>query len=183
VLRAGASGASVRGLPTLVSIRRDGLGRFPRLRARLEAVRPDLARIEETQRPGFSLSPPEFLDVMGAPGSASRGTLRALIFPRITEEPGRMTLRRVGPAETLARLCDGLFRAGLRSPLAEVFRFHPGAELPAPLDLQHWIAEQVPAFECRLGAGGAPEASECLSLLAIATRDAARSRAPIAVSA
>src|SRR4029450_11975487 len=65
VVRPERTPVSVRGLPTLVSIRCDTLEHFPAARARLERIRPDLAGMARSGRSRFSLSPPEFCELMG----------------------------------------------------------------------------------------------------------------------
>jgi hypothetical protein len=165
VLRLGEGGATLRGLPTLVSIRWDGLDRFPALRERLAAVRPDLAGMGASERSSFSISPPEFCALLGDCARQSGGPLRALVFPRITDDPTRLALRRLDAAEALERLRQGLFRAAHASPLGEAFvsrRTGPPSGAP---EAHRWIAESVPCFDCRLGGGSAPGPEECRGLL------------------
>jgi energy-coupling factor transporter ATP-binding protein EcfA2 len=170
VVRANGSGtaATVRGLPTLVSIRSDTLERFPVVRARLDGVRPEAA-----SRPRATVTPPEFLELVGRPARAPGGPLLALVFPRVGAGPNRLALRRLGPAEAEARLREGLFRAGRTSPLGDVF-VPPGAE-PAAVAGRvreeadravRRLAADVPCFECLLGGGAPPGAAECRALLA-----------------
>jgi hypothetical protein len=165
VLRLGEGGATVRGLPTLVSIRWDGLGAFPAVVERLAGVRPDLAGIGATARSSFSLSPPAFCELMGDCPRQSGGPLRALVFPRITDDPARSTLRRLDAAEARERFRQGLFRAEHASPLGEAFASRrPRAPGPAP-ETERWIAETLPCFDCRLGGGAPPTTDEGRDLL------------------
>jgi hypothetical protein len=156
VLRPTGSGVSVRGLPTLVSIRCDSLDRFPAARRRLAGIRPDLAEAGRDERASFSLSPPEFCELMGDCPRDSGGPLLALIFPRITADPAPLTLHPLEAPEAVARFRYGLFRAAHASPLGEAFvSSAAGVASPAPEAIQR-IAQSVPAFDCRLGVGEVP---------------------------
>jgi hypothetical protein len=156
VVRPRQGGASVRGLPTLVSIRCDTLAHFPAAGARLGRIRPDLAGIEHSERPSFSLSPPEFCELMGDCPRESGGPLLALIFPRVTDDGAPLTLRRLGAAEALERFRTGLFRAGHASPLGQAFASRSGGSAVSPLQDQQRIAETIPCFDCRMRAGEIP---------------------------
>jgi hypothetical protein len=165
VLRREETTVSVRGLPTLVSIRRDTLERFPAARARLGRVRPDLGESELAQRPSFSVSPPVFCELMGGCPRESGGPLRALLFPRITGNPTALSVRRLDPPEALERFRAGLFRAGHASPLGQVFVSRPdGSSFSTRAD-HRWIAETVPSFDCQLGGDEAPGADGCRAIL------------------
>jgi len=165
VLRPTAAGVSVRGLPTLVSIRCDTLHCFPAARRRLAGIRPDLADVGLTERASFSLSPPEFCELMGDCPRESGGPLLALIFPRITDDPAPLTLRRLAAPEALARFRQGLFRAAHASPLGEAFVSRAAGAASSALEAHRWIAESVPGFDCRLGGGAAPGTEACRALL------------------
>jgi hypothetical protein len=164
VLRPTESGVGVRGLPTLVSIRCDTLAHFPAARWRLGGIRPDLAT-GPSEPTSFSLSPPEFCELMGDCPRESGGPLLALIFPRITRDPAPLTLERVAAPEALARFREGLFRAGHASPLGEAFASKAALAASSAHAAERRIAESVPAFDCRLGGGGAPGAEACRGLL------------------
>jgi hypothetical protein len=164
VLRGTDGRASLRGLPTLVSIRRDTLERFPAAQARLASVRPDADGGERAERPNVSLSPPEFCELLGGCPRASGGPLLALLFPRIGDAPTPLRAQRLAQGEALARLRAGLFRAGHASPLGEVFA--PG-RAPAPSDASlAALAARVPAYDCLLAGDAAPDAEACRRLLA-----------------
>jgi hypothetical protein len=165
VLRLTPAGASVRGLPTLVSVRRDTLARFPAARARLGSVRPDLAGAEQAQRPSFSMSPPEFCELMGDCPRASGGPLLALLFPRIGEDAAPLSWRRLGAEEALARLRAGLFRAGHASPLGQAFVSAAAAAADARDADHRLVAERIPGFACSLGGDAAPGEQDCRRLL------------------
>jgi hypothetical protein len=175
VLHAGDDGTTVRGLPTLVSIRIDALDRFPGLEERLAVVRPDLgseAMLRGTNgikpRNRFSLSPPEFYRVMGDCPRQAGGPMVALVFPRITDQPTAMRLRRVEPVEAAMFFRQGLFRASHAGPLAEVFVSARGVPLQTPDSVEHTarrVAESVTAFDCELGGGMAPGPEQCRELI------------------
>jgi hypothetical protein len=177
-LRANGAGVSVRGLPTIVSIRRDGLERFPAARQRLSAVRPDLAGHEQPDRPNFSLSPPEFCALMNDCPRASGGPLLALIHPRITDDPTRLSLHRLDADEALERFRQGLFRAAHASPLGEAFASAAAREASFERESQRRIVESIPSFDVRLGAGGAPGTPECRDLLARIAKARSEARRP-----
>ena len=67
------------------------------------------------------MSPPEFHQLLGGCTSASGGRLSALVFPRVTNNAAKLTLRRLQPAEVLVRFPQGLFRASQPTVLGEVF--------------------------------------------------------------
>jgi len=165
VLRPTESGVTVRGLPTLVSIRCDTLDRLPARRRRLDEVRPDLAGGGRNEPTSFSLSPPEFCELMGDCPRESGGPLLALIFPRITDDPAPLTLHPLAAPEALTRFRQGLFRAAHASPLGQAFvSSAAGAASPAPEAIRR-IVQSVPGFDCRLGAGEALGAEACRTLL------------------
>lgn len=159
----GADGATVRGLPTIVSITRDGLARFPALRDRLFAARPALAAGEEN----VGLAPQEFTALLTSPRAAS-GPAAAFLFPSVTTNPRRLTLRRLDAAEALPRFRAGLFRSAQDTLLGEVFRLDspPGlTPWQAGESAGRWLAAHRPCFAVELGGDAAPDASECRDLL------------------
>ena len=164
VLRLTDEAVTVRGLPTLVSIRRDTLEHFPAARSRLGAIRPDLGG-DWGARTSFSLDPPLFCELMGGCPQASGGPLRALVFPRLTGAPERLALRRLGPDDAVARFRQGLFRATRSSPLGDVFTRRGPAEEGAVADLERWIARRLPCFEAELGGASPPSGEECRALI------------------
>jgi hypothetical protein len=165
VARPGIATVSVRGLPTIVSIRCDTLEHFPAARARLERIRPDLAGSERSGRSRFSLSPPEFCELMGDCPRESGGPLMALIFPRVTDDPTPLRLRRLDPAEALERFRTGLFRAGFANPLGEAFVSRASRSVVSSSEHQRRIAETIPCFDCRVRAGETPGKDGCRRLL------------------
>ena len=163
VLRAGADGATLRGLPTIVSITRDGLARFPALRERIFAARPALAAGEAN----VGLAPQEFTALLTSPRAAS-GPAAAFLFPSVTTNPQRLTLRRLDAAEALQRFRAGLFRSAQDTLLGEVFRWDspPGlTPWQAGEAAGRWLVAHRACFAVELGGDGAPTAAECRDLL------------------
>jgi len=180
VLRPDGAGASVLGLPTIVSVRRDSLERFPSARARLAGIRPEVAAAWDAapstesdvaaDRASAGMSPPELRRLLGAPACASGGPVAGLVFPRIEGGPSRLTMRRLGAEEALRRFEQGLFRAGHASPLGEVLLPRASGDLrsvarEAAARMGRRVAAEVPCFDCALGGDGPPSAEECRALV------------------
>lgn len=165
LLRAGADAATIRGLPTIVSITRDGLTRFPAVRDRLLAARPDLAG----DRPSIGLTPDELIRILDLP-SATSGPLAAFLLPRITANAARLTVTRLDPAAALAPLRAGLFRAGHPTLLGDVFAWDtpPGLSpsQAAEPTLQH-VATHLPCFAVEIGGALPPDEADCQALLRV----------------
>jgi hypothetical protein len=165
VLRPDGTGLRVRGLPTLVSIRRDTLAWFPSARSDLERLRPDLFDPDPAPGPRYSVSPPEFCHLFGDCRRVGGGPLRALLFPRITDDPRPLSVGRLEPPAAAERVRAGLFRAGQASPLGQAFvGAGNGSAVSMPIDPE-WIAECVPSFACELGSGRAPGDEDTRALL------------------
>ena len=119
----------------------------------------------------FSLSPPQFFELMGGCPRGSGGRLAALLYPRVTDDAARLRVRRLDASEALECFHRGLFRASKPTLLGEVFV--PAAEVgrsPAPQDaaagIDRWVADHLPCFEILLGGGRMPEPSECREMVA-----------------
>lgn len=165
VLRVGDGGATVRGLPTLVSITRSGLDGFASFRERLFAARPDLAAVAG---PSVGLGPHQFVRLLSAP-RASCGPAVAFLFPHVTSNPERLVHRRLSAAEVLQPFRAGLFRAGHATVLGDVFALEtPRGRTPRESGeaAGRWVAANLPCFLVELGGGQPPTAEECRSLLA-----------------
>jgi hypothetical protein len=158
VLRGPPPAVTVRGLPTLVSIRAGTLDRFPAARDRLGQIRPDLGgpEAEGAPRSRVSLGPSEFCELMGGCRREEGGPVRALLFPRVTDRPPVLSVRPLDPPEALARLRAGLFRAGYASPLGQVFPPRPDGSPPPAFAACATLAAAVPSFDCQLGGGTPP---------------------------
>jgi hypothetical protein len=164
VLRVGDAGATVRGLPTLVSITRHCLDAFPGVRDRLFAVRPDLVTRDT---PKLGCGPHQFARLWSAP-RASHGPAAAFLFPRVTTHRERLVLHRLSAADARACFHDGLFRTGHKTLLGDVFAFEtPHGRTPAEAGAAAggWIAANLPCFRIDLGGGAPPTAAECRELL------------------
>ena len=170
VLRVADSSAIVRGLPTIVSITRTGLDAFPGFRQRLFAVRPDLA-VSDT--PSLGLGPHQFARLFSSPPSC-HGRVSAFLFPQVTDNRRRLVLRRLAPPEALDRFREGLFRAGQRAVLGEVFALQTAADTSSWTmgeTAGRWVAANLPCFLVELGGDGPPTAEECRTLLAEICRE------------
>jgi len=165
VLRVGEAPATLRGLPTLVSITRSGLDACPSFRERLFTARPKLAA---SDAPSVGMGPHEFVSLLGAPQAAS-GPVAAFLFPRVTSHPERLALHRLPPAEALALFREGLFRAQRATVLGDVFTGGTaGGRTPWGVGeaAGRWVSSNLPCFRVELGGGGPPTAEQCRSLLA-----------------
>jgi hypothetical protein len=165
VLRVDADGAFVRGLPTIVSMRKNSLDAFPRLREQLLAIRPEMAAPDTDK---VSVGPHELLALLSAKHT-SCGAVAAFLFPRVTENRARLSLRRLSTPETLEEFRAGLFRIDAPTLLGHVFatpmtRGKTARELAERAE--RWVAAHVPCFRIELGGGEPPTAAECRTLLA-----------------
>lgn len=170
VLRVEAGAATLRGLPTIVSIRRESLATLPRFRERLFVAHPHLAARD---RPRLGLAPHELLGLFPSRRHASSGRASAFLFPEVVPSPVRPSLRRLSEADALDRFRQGLFRAGHPTVLGDVFA-SDATRGPAPWRAAEtagrWVSENLPCFRLELGTGLPPTATECRSLLARATK-------------
>jgi hypothetical protein len=168
-----------RGVPAIVALRRDTLDLFPALAERLAATAYyQRLTLEEAagdpvpsagQRAGLPrLSPIQLCRLLGVRARAEC-EIAAMVFPRITGQPGASSLRRLSPAETCVQLDGSLFgiRPGRWS--SAVFAL---AEGPPPADRAaltarcEALADSVPGFECRLGLGAYESARAADDLVA-----------------
>jgi hypothetical protein len=162
--------ASVRGLATIVSIRRDGLRAFPGLTERIRAELPE--RFVDG-KPNVSLHPPELLRLCGLRGAAG-GPLAAVLLPTVTDGADALRLRRLSSRAALPRLRASLFRAGHARALGEVFASEAsyGRAVPeAAENSLRWLAGHLPCFAVELGGGRPPAAADCLRLLEAIRRE------------
>jgi hypothetical protein len=153
----------VRGMPTIVKVLRQTMTWFPDLeRHFLDSPyhhRSTLAEAIQRGRPGssvsrhgyWSLSPAQFCDLLGV-GAASHADLAALVFPRISSNPGRVTVDRLAATQAAADLQAGLFVRGsspatLDFTTAEV----EAADRPDLDGLCRRLAARIPSFACELG--------------------------------
>ena len=159
--------ASVRaiGVPTVVRLRRGTLDLFPALARSLEASgyehRLTLDEAADHREPR-SVSPSgarrvthaqlcRVLDVRARAECA----VAALVFPRITEEPGAFTVRRLAPADVVARLEGALFGVRGGRSTSDVFVLPDDPPAPDRAEIAarcRALADRIPGLECRLGA-------------------------------
>lgn len=167
VVRLDAAGASVHGMPTLVSVRHPTLEAYPDLRRELERKRYDhmraLGEAGETRRmwpsgSSIDLSPAQFCELLGI-GAAAQGRLAALLFVRSYSLGGGVRLGALGVDE----IADDVARARLGSeaddPAQSIFAslLGPAAAPVDRRDAARRLAACVPGFELRtesLEAGG-----------------------------
>jgi hypothetical protein len=164
VVPAAAGRPSATGMPTIVALRRGTLDLFPSLAARAAASGYAYClTLEEAlaagPRPGDprgkpdSLSPAQLCRLLDVRPLAC-SEIAAIVFPRITREPGTFALRRLTEAEVVDEIPDMLF--GVRGGRFTSSVFADPAD-PLPPDLGALaercrdIASRVPCVECRLG--------------------------------
>ena len=152
-----------RGLPTVVTVREDGLSLFPVLKGRLsrssdwdmltlrEARRGILGPTRPNAEGRYTVSPAQFGPLLGARPAADE-PLDAVLFPRVTQKPGGIEFVRLAPGTARRALRAGVFRAGSSRKSGDLFDA-PAGDRPLlsesdPLDR---IAGTLPCFECRLG--------------------------------
>ena len=178
VVVTGAAGRpSATGVPTIVALRRGTLDLFPSLAARAAASGyayrltqgEALAAGSRSADPGGkpdSLSPAQLCRLLDVPSLAC-SQIAAIVFPRVTGEPGTFALRRLTEAEVVEEIPDMLF--GVRGGRYTSSLFVDPADPPPP-DLDALtercrnLASRLPCVECRLGleAFDAPAAADDL---------------------
>jgi hypothetical protein len=155
----------LRGIPTVVTLRKTTLEMFPAVRQRLEgsSFNPCL-RLREARLallgPAASdnegrlhLSPRQLLATTGS-GMAGGGPLSLLIFPRVTPQRTGASLVPL-PAESAAeRIGAALFQAGSVDKRPTMFVARRSRDAAPGNGAAHFaraLASCVPCFECRLG--------------------------------
>ena len=153
-----------RGVPTIVKLRHGTFDLFPALAERVAATgyHHRLTIDEAAGRPAFAanelvdaprLSPAQLCRLL-AVSARAECEIAALVFPKVTGEPGVFTLRRLSPQETAARLEGAFFGVRPGRWTSDVFTL---ADEPPPPDRAaltaraRALADRVPGFECRLG--------------------------------
>jgi hypothetical protein len=167
--------AVARGVPTIIALRRSTLDRFPAVAARLDGIpyhhRLTLAEAAALEAETAAsrddagrLSPAQLCRVLDV-APLAEAEVSALLFPRITHEPGAFRTRRLSEGDTEALLGSAVFGATLGRWTSDVFT--DPADPPAPdgdalRDRCRWLASRIPAFECRIGldAHGPPRAAD-----------------------
>lgn len=154
-----------RGLPTIASLRIDGLDQFPGLATRIgrSGFYPALTRTE-VNRWGpagtepwegrkFTLSPSQLCELTGARAAAA-APLGAVVFPTVTEGGRGIRVRRLSHSDALAALRTGLFRAGRRVQVGELFSVRGSSPAPRPGELESVldaVAARVGCYAVELG--------------------------------
>jgi hypothetical protein len=153
------------GVPTVVRLRRGTLDLFPALARSLDAAgyQHRLTLAEAADDPGPRPASPggarrvshaQLCRVMGV-GARSECAIAALVFPRITEEPGEFALRPLARDEVVARLEGALFGARAGRSTSDVFVLPWDPPPPDGADIAERcraLADRVPGVECRLDA-------------------------------
>jgi hypothetical protein len=168
----------IRGLPTLVSLRRESLALFPALRDQLSGrsyqhelglgeapATPSVARFANG---GRSLSPPQFCELLGI-RRADQAGLAGVLFPRVTGAGGGIGIERLSAEDGGARLAKALFRRGLSVHAAGLFDLEvkDSVSPEGPVEEQcRAVASRIPCFEWRLGLDAYDDPASIDSLLA-----------------
>lgn len=179
-------GITLRGMPTIVSIRDGTLALFPGMGA-------DIARrgyrsrasLADTQEPGrlqhipvkpegAGVTPRQFC-ALWQREPVAQAQAAALLFPQRTGLPGGLTLRRLEPDEAESRLREGLFGHIGPDRLSEVFTVFPPrltcGQAPDDAGLCRRLAAAVPAWECQLGNDSYRDSRGAQRLLALLAGD------------
>src|SRR5262249_53240785 len=113
-----AAPPDARGVPTLVSLRRTTLDLFPELARRQAARRYHYARALDERAPGPAQAKPDREVVTPAQlcrltdtSPVGHGPLAAVVFPRLTGEPGGLALTRLSDREAASALTGALLGA------------------------------------------------------------------------
>jgi hypothetical protein len=155
----------LRGMPTIVTVRDQTLDLFPALQQPLLGGRYDYRRaLGEEERDGapaarlrsgrpFDLAPAQFCSLLQARMSG-QSRVRALLFPRVTEETDGIQLRGLSAHAAQERLSGALF--GIDSPqkTSQAFVLAPhdlGVDRASVEKLCLSLTTQVQCFECQLG--------------------------------
>jgi len=155
---------TLTGMPTIATIRSSMLPLFPGLIDRLPTV--DYAHhrsVREVFRPGepmrpwsdgrYGLTPAQLTHMLDTPATGS-ARAAALVFPMVTDRPGRLTMRQVDPATAIEDLRDAIFGIGAWSELGEIFVAPADRQAVTSLDPSRQcrrLVEELPTFECELG--------------------------------
>ena len=164
-VRMAPAAPELRGMPTIVTLRQGTVGMFPELAARL-ATRPyhhrlriaEVAVLPPEPAPSWrdgriGVSPAQFCDAAGV-SAIAEAPATALLFPRITGEPGDTIVRPLPPSVAAAQLAGALFGVRSWKKTSDLFSLPDDDAAPsrdALMALCSQFAEVVPCFECRLG--------------------------------
>jgi len=181
-VRVSPSRRTVRGMPSIVTLRPRTRRSFPALGARLAAggyaYRKSLAEHEsrsfgptEPWPDGrLGLNPAHFAHALGVE-RIGEATLAAIVFPLIAGAPGERGSRRLPPIDAERRLESCLLGAGPWRKQAEVFVVADARSLPDEAELRircRALARSVRCFEWRLDFSAGEDATDVDALLDLA---------------
>jgi len=159
------TGPTMRGMPTIVTVRQRTLEMFPPLYRRLlvSSYHSRLTLSETTQRPlqsarpgedgRFNLSPVQFCQLLQA-SPIAQGRVQALVFPRVTGGSGAIELEQLSAEAAAARLAESLFGGPSGRITSDVFTLSGSGSCPDQATLESLcrrVTSRVRCFECRLG--------------------------------
>ena len=165
VVSLASSDPVLRGMPTIVTVRDQTLDLFPSLQQPLLESRHDYRlTLREEERDGapalrprcgrpFDLAPAHFCALLRVEMSG-QSRVRALLFPRITEEGDGIQLRKLSPQAAHERLSASLFGAGSSPTTSQVFALASDDLYIDQANLDRLclaLTMQVQCFECQLG--------------------------------
>jgi hypothetical protein len=166
----------LRGLPTIIVIRETTADIFPDLKRRLatsgysfrlhkgELPAPSDDAVMPWKNGNYALTPAQFLDILGTRPAAVR-PVGAVLFPKVTPEPGGIELRRIDPETASAEIRASLLGTGAwrkegdflaRSPLSPAAGSKAAHGAAAAAER---LTARVPCFECRVGIDAYADAS------------------------
>ena len=182
LVKAAGAATTVRGMPTIVSIRAGTMDLFPGIRESITARGyRSRATLAETQEPeklaqipvkqgGGGITPRQFCTLLQREPVAE-AQAAVLLFPRQTGQPGGLQLRQLDPSSACQRLQQGLFGHIGPDRLSEVFTVFPSrlsrSQAPDDPALCQQLAAAVPAWECLLGRDSYRDACGADALLAL----------------
>ena len=180
VLLPSPAAVSVRGMPTIVTVRPHTLTFFPGLRADLMTrsyyYQRTLAEAAGDTRPArpwrdgsFGLSPAQVCALLQVERSAEC-TPHVLVFPRVTADSAAGSVCELAPDDAAARLRRALLSAGLAKKTSDLVGFagHSSVDDDAVEDMCRAFTARMTCVECRLGTSSYESgalAADCVRLL------------------
>ncbi|MDO8863398.1 hypothetical protein Q6D67_16960 [Haliea sp. E1-2-M8] len=166
LVRTAGAATTVRGMPTIVSIRDGTMDLFPGMREQIgargyrcratlaEAQQPEKLALIPAKQGAGSITPRQFCTLLGREPVAE-AKAAVLLFPRQSGQPGGLELRRLDASTASMQLRQGLFGHIGPDRLSEVFTVLPTGltrrRAPDDHTLCQQLAASVPAWECLLG--------------------------------
>jgi hypothetical protein len=180
VLLPSPASATLRGMPTIVTVRPQTLAFFPGLRSELVTksyfYRCTMAEAAVDQRPArpssdgsFGLSPAQVGALLRVERRAECAP-HVLLFPHVTGDASGGELRELAPGAAAARLRRALLSAELAKKTSDLVAFAGDSPVPddAVDDMCRALTARVTCVECRLGAKSYEDgalAADCVRLL------------------